>query len=355
MLLPALNSIHETPCATERAAPLCGLVLAGGEGRRLKSFIRRLRGDSLPKQYVKFSGAHSMLEHTYSRAEKLIARERLFTVVNQAHMKYRAVVDQLGGQEPGTVVAQPENRGTGPGLLLPLMHIHKRHANAIVAVFPSDQFIWEEDRLMSHVRLAYAIVKRHPSKLVVLGITPEYAESEYGYIVPSVDGAANGWGICAVTEFVEKPDVLRAHKLTASGALWNTMMMVFNVATLLQWVNELRPDVYRHFEHIHEAIGPPREPMVLRETYDRLETFNFSATLLEPLARKHPGRLSVLPVSNVMWSDWDSESCIVDTLRRMGRMPQGVSDAPNEVKDRAVAARNYRDMRGRPISPAVTE
>ena len=190
----ASNSSMDFLAPADLAAPLCGLVLAGGEGQRLKSYIKRLRGDSLPKQYVKFTGAHSMLEHTYRRAEKLIPRERLFTVVNQAHMKHQAVVDQLGGREPGTVILQPENRDTGPGLLLPLMHIYKRYANAIVAVFPSDQFIWEEDHLMRHVRLAHAIVKRVPSKLVLLGIKPDYEESEYGYIVPNFDSGCQRLG-----------------------------------------------------------------------------------------------------------------------------------------------------------------
>lgn len=324
MQLSAASPIDETACAAETAAPLCGLVLAGGEGQRLKSFIRRLRGDSLPKQYVKFTGTRSMLEHTYRRAERLIPRQRLFTVVNQAHTKYPAVVDQLGGRHRGTVVVQPENRETGAGLLLPLMHIHKRYPNAMVAVFPSDQFIWEEDRLMRHVRLAHAIVKRHPSKLVMLGIQPEYGELEYGYIVPTKDSDVSGWGMHAVTKFIEKPDFMYAHKLIARGALWNTMMMVFKADSLLQWVDELRPEIYRHFKRIYAAIGTGRESAVLRDTYDRLETVNFSKDLLEPIAQKYPTRLAVLPVTNVAWSDWGSESRIVETLKRIGRVPQAV-------------------------------
>jgi len=320
------NWVNGIPRATEPAGPLCGLVLAGGEGQRLKSFIRRLRGDSLPKQYVKFTGAHSMIEHTYRRVEKLILRERVFTVVNQAHLKHQAVVDQLAGRSPGTVVLQPKNRETGPGLLLPLMHIYKRYANAIVAVFPSDQFIWEEDHLMRHIRLAQAIVKRDPSTLVLLGIKPDYEESEYGYIVPNFDRPANGWGICTVTDFVEKPDVVRAHTLTARGALWNTMMMVFKASALLQWVEELSPEMYHRFKRIYAAIGTPSEKVVVREIYDDLETVNFSKELLEPMAQQHPVRLAVLPVSNVAWSDWGSESRIVKTLRRIGRVPQSLFD-----------------------------
>lgn len=335
MHLSASNHVNGLCYASDLAAPLCGLVLAGGEGRRLKSYIKRLRGDSLPKQYVKFTGAHSMLEHTYRRAEKLIPRERLFTVVNQAHMKHQAVVDQLGGREPGTVIVQPENRETGPGLLLPLMHIYKRYANAIVAVFPSDQFVWEEDHLMRHVRLAHAIVKRVPSKLVLLGIKPNYEESEYGYIVPDFDRAANGWGICAVSDFVEKPDVMRAHTLTARGALWNTMMMVFKAGELIQWVEELRPEMYHHFKHICAAIDTASEKAMVREIYDGLESVNFSKELLEPMARQHPDRLAVLPVSNVTWSDWGSESRIVKMLRRIGRVPQTLFDSPANVNETA--------------------
>jgi mannose-1-phosphate guanylyltransferase len=346
MQLPILNPIDETPCAIETAAGarLCGLVLAGGEGERLKSFIRRLRGDSLPKQYVKFTGTRSMLEHTYRRTERLIPRERLFTVVNQAHMKYQAAVDQLGGRHRGTVVVQPENRETAPGLLLPLMHLHKRYPNAIVAVFPSDQFIWEEDRLMRHVRLAHAIVKDHPSKLVLLGIKPEYGELEYGYILPTTDSDVSGWGMYAVTKFVEKPDFIHTHKLIARGALWNTMMMVFKADTLLQWVEELRPEIYRHFKRIYAAIGTGRESAVLRDTYDRLETVNFSRELLEPIAQKYPAHLAVLPVSDVAWSDWGSESRIVETLRRIGRVPLAVVNSAASASRPPARSRRVADL-----------
>jgi mannose-1-phosphate guanylyltransferase len=344
MQLSAASPIDETACAAETAAPLCGLVLAGGEGQRLKSFIRRLRGDSLPKQYVQFTGTRSMLEHTYRRAERLIPRQRLFTVVNQAHTKYPAVVDQLGGRHRGTVVVQPENRETGAGLLLPLMHIHKRYPNAMVAVFPSDQFIWEEDRLMRHVRLAHAIVKRHPSKLVMLGIQPEYGELEYGYIVPTKDSDVSGWGMHAVTKFIEKPDFMYAHKLIARGALWNTMMMVFKADSLLQWVDELRPEIYRHFKRIYAAIGTGRESAVLRDTYDRLETVNFSKDLLEPIAQKYPTRLAVLPVTNVAWSDWGSESRIVETLKRIGRVPQAVVNSAARTRRPPARTRRTADL-----------
>ena len=306
--------------ATAKAAPLCGVVLAGGEGQRLRSFVKRLRGDALPKQYVNFSGSRSMLEHTYIRAEKLISRERLFTIVNQAHLNFPEVNDQLCDREPGTVVVQPANRETGPGLLLPLTYLYKRYPDATVAVFPSDQFILEADHLMRHIRLAQAVVERHPSNLVLLGVTPDYEESDYGYILPTSARDTTGRGFRRVQTFIEKPDILRAHELIAQGALWNTMLMVFNAGALLRWVSELHPNIYDYFARIYDAIGTDAEADMVQAAYRQLPTVNFSKELLEPLVEKHPGRVTVLPVTNLTWSDWGTESRVVGSLNKLGKV-----------------------------------
>ena len=106
---------------SSRASVRCGIILAGGNGERLRPFVQRLRGDDLPKQYVDFAGAGSLFEHTIRRAESLIAPSRLFTVVSRDHFAYPEVWRQLADRPGGRVVVQPENRDTAPGLLLPLL------------------------------------------------------------------------------------------------------------------------------------------------------------------------------------------------------------------------------------------
>ena len=54
----------------------CGIVLAAGDGTRLRPLIQRLRGKPLPKQYVSFVGTRSLLEHTFSRVESILPPER---------------------------------------------------------------------------------------------------------------------------------------------------------------------------------------------------------------------------------------------------------------------------------------
>ncbi len=95
--------------------PLCGIVLAGGEGKRLRPFVHLLRQDLLPKQYVNFIGRRSMLEHALHRAERLIPSDRIFTVLNEAHLAFPKVKQQISKRLPETIVLQPENKETGPG------------------------------------------------------------------------------------------------------------------------------------------------------------------------------------------------------------------------------------------------
>ncbi|OGQ83834.1 MAG: hypothetical protein A3G40_08270 [Deltaproteobacteria bacterium RIFCSPLOWO2_12_FULL_57_22] len=138
------------------------IVLAAGEGARLRSWLEQQLGETLQKQYAKLLGPRSMLECTLDRVEKLIPRERIFTVVGRRHLGYPVVRAQLTSRAERTVISQPMNRDTGVGILLPLMHIVKRYPESLIAIFPSDHFIVEEDRFLAHVALAFLAVQRDP-------------------------------------------------------------------------------------------------------------------------------------------------------------------------------------------------
>jgi mannose-1-phosphate guanylyltransferase len=296
---------------------LCGIVLAGGEGKRLRPFIHLLRQDLLPKQYVNFIGNRSMLEHTIHRAEKLISPRRLFTVINRAHLSFPEVNQQISKRLPGTVVVQPENKETGPGLLLPLVHLTKKYPNSIVAIFPSDHFVLEEENLINHVRLAHTLVKKDPSRIVLLGIEPDGEESEYGYLLPE-KAPHKRTGPFQVSCFIEKPDLKNIRDLISRGALWNTMVMVFRAETILRLVCEVAPALSSTFQQIYDAIGTPAEECVIRKMYEQLEPVNFSKELLEPFVQAHASNLLALPVRDVLWSDWGTETRVMEVLRKTG-------------------------------------
>ena len=296
-----------------------GVILAGGDGTRLRELVHRLRGDALPKQFVPFFGEPSMYERTVSRAGALIPSERLLTVVARHHLAFPEAVGQLRARPPGTVVVQPQNRETAPGLLLPLVHVATRDPDAVAVVFPSDHVVDDEELFMEYVEEACCAVERDPRRLVLVGAEPHGPEPDYGYIIPGAQSAAQRVSrIREVVHFVEKPSPADSARLIRGGALWNTFVMVLRPRTLFGLVRWWSPELYRAFRTIKAAIGTSREQAVTDEVYQSLAPANFSSGVLEAVARHGPRRVAVVPARGVFWSDCGSEERLLADWKPVG-------------------------------------
>jgi mannose-1-phosphate guanylyltransferase len=301
---------------TTSAQERCGIVLAGTKDNRLRHFIHYLRGSGAPKQYMNFIGTRSMLEHTLDRAERLVRRSCLYTVVSREHLVYPEVQHQLSLRPRETVVVQPEDLGGGPALLLPLLLIHKARPNAAVAVFPADHFIVEEELFMTQVAMAFYMVEKNPTDVVLLGVEPDADEPDYSYIVS--DGEAASSGARNVRLFVENADAARARELIATSGLWNTATMVLRADTAIHLIRRFAPDLYRALRDIEAALGTRAERNVVERAFRRLQPLSFTADVLQKCAQLKPARIRALPIAGVFWSDWGSEARLVDSLKRTG-------------------------------------
>jgi mannose-1-phosphate guanylyltransferase len=292
---------------------LWGIVLAGGEGKRLQPFIRACLGCDRPKQYCAFIDHCSMLRRTIRRAERIIPPERLLTVVIHPHMPY--VEQELYDRPSETIIVQPENRETGPGILLPLLHIHQRDPQAVVTILPSDHFILEEEPFMIAVAHAAAFVSRHPEHPVLLGVEPRGPEVEYGWIeLGRAIGRHRDAEIYRVGCFWEKPSLAEADALYLKGCLWNTMVLVARARALLELFESLTPTLMSRFDRIKRSVASAQEPDVLRTVYAELPAVNFSQAILAP----SPRRLGVIRVRGVYWSDWGDATRLQQDLARFG-------------------------------------
>lgn len=289
------------------------VVLAGGEGTRVRSFLQQVCGGSGLKQFSTVTGARSMLRCTLDRIERLIPRERILIVVSSHH---RQEVDQQLAHWPRhNIIFQPANRDTAPGILLPLAHITNRDSAATVVVFPSDHFILDEDRFMSAVQRALAGLAKSPGKMILLGMTPQAGEeTEYGYIV-SAATKPNGRDASTVAGFVEKPPLAQAKELIERGALWNTMVFAVHNATLWDMVQRTSPVLYHAFRLIQMTLRSGCPALFVEHLYEAIPSVNFSSGICQPLA----SRLCVLPVGDVGWSDWGTVGSIVRTMQKLGR------------------------------------
>src|SRR5262249_12462211 len=125
------------------------IILAGGEGVRLRPLTRAISGDSRPKQFCNLTGGGTLLEETVCRVVQLIpARRQLISLTRHHERFFEPVLRRCGPVRP---VIQPWNRGTALGVLYPALHVASRDPSATVAVFPSDHFITPPDPFMAAV------------------------------------------------------------------------------------------------------------------------------------------------------------------------------------------------------------
>jgi mannose-1-phosphate guanylyltransferase len=291
------------------------IVLAGGEGRHIRHFVRQLRGVDLPKQYVPFIGTRSLLQHTLDRAKLLIPADRIYTVLAQNHLAFPEVRRQIGGMAPHTVVVQPTNNETGPGLLLPLRHLYKRHPDSTVAVFPSDHFILQEDLFADYVQQAFETVEAYPEKIVFLGAEPSDPEREYGYILPESQIPTSNVQI--IKAFVEEPETNLAARLISLGALWNTMVMIFKPQTFFHLIKQAAPELYCSFLRVAQAIGTPVESIALAKEYREMKPIDLCKDMIPLCDLYSQNQFSVIPMKGVFWSDWGCATRVLSVLEKL--------------------------------------
>jgi mannose-1-phosphate guanylyltransferase len=148
-----------------------------------KTLTRKIAGDERPKQFCSVLGKRTLLEETRSRVALEIARERTLYVVNRVHEPYYAPI--LRSELARNLAVQPSNRGTAPAILYSLIRIAAVDPEALVAFFPSDHYISNNEKFMSHIRSALNTASHRPDLVILLGLDPETPEVEYGWIEPS--------------------------------------------------------------------------------------------------------------------------------------------------------------------------
>jgi len=94
----------------KQASNAWALVLAGGEGTRLRALTTQSSGTAIPKQYCSLTGRRSLLEETIARASHVVPEDRICTIVAHRHREWWS--DQLAHAQPQNVIVQPRNRGT---------------------------------------------------------------------------------------------------------------------------------------------------------------------------------------------------------------------------------------------------
>ena len=313
----------EYPIATDRKMSLANIslstapthehlwavVLAGGDGIRLRDLTVRIVGDDRPKQFCPIVGSKSLLSQTRARLAPLFAGDRQVFVVSCAHEKYYS--EELMDAKESLVIAQPMNRGTAVGIIAALVQIIQTDPDAVVGFFPCDHHYSDDESFRSIIREATSSAEQFPRSIIIVGAEAEYAETEYGWIEPgSAVLGTQAKPLCRVNRFWEKPALRQARALFRSGCLWNTFVTIASAATLLELVCSEVPDV------VHSLTRALAEDD-LAPTYARLPNVDFSRDILAHQSKK----LLVLRDSGSGWVDLGSPDRVLVLLAKNGDMP----------------------------------
>ena len=295
---------------------LWGIVLAGGEGLRLRSLTRRLYGDERPKQYAAVVGARSMLRQTLDRVGLLIPAERTVVATLASHSRY--VEAELRGAPRPHVLAQAYDRGTAAGVLLPAHWIKARDAEATVVVFPSDHFVLEESAFMCHVADVARAVRHRAESLIILGAQATNPEPEFGWIEPGETVASTPRGpLQRIRRFVEKPLPDEAAGLFQAGCLWNMFVFAARVSALVEAGRVCVPLLHDRLSRMELFLGTQHEPWAIRQACMLAPTASFSRSVLEDESLS----MAVSKVPELTWCDLGTPERVARTLRFLGVSP----------------------------------
>lgn len=248
------------------------IVLAGGDGTRLRPLTRLICGSDLPKQFVPLVGSRSPLQSTLSRIAPQFPAERTLVIVGESHQQVAA--RQLRPYEGIELVVQPRNHGTAPGILLPLAKIRAREPNASVAIFPSDHYVPRPEPLLGAVEKALVGVEE--PHVTVLGVEPDGPETDFGWIVLGRPAPWKAAGCWSVRRFVEKPTRSLAELLLRQGALWNTFITAGPLPAIWGMARKHLPGLTSLFETYVGAVGQTDESITLNHIYSQMTTADFS-------------------------------------------------------------------------------
>lgn len=252
------------------------VILAGGGGTRLWPKSR----NKSPKQFLKLTGNHTMLQVTAYRFAKLVPWERIIVVTRKAY--FDDVHAQLPEIPAENIIAEPDKRDTALAMLIGALFAKSKDADAVLVNDAADHVVDDEQEFLRLMRAA-AKVAANRKYLVSVGITPTFPSSAFGYIkvgeeIQKVDKVVP---VFKVDSFTEKPNTATARAFISTGKyFWNANNYVWAAETLQAAFKEFLPEVYEATKDL-DKLSPVEFIKALPAIYEKAPAISIDYAVSE--------------------------------------------------------------------------
>jgi len=289
------------------------VILAGGDGTRLRPLTQLACGDNRPKQFCPLLGGKTLLAKTRQRISSSIEQDQTLFVLTKKHEPFYS--KELEKVPPAQMVVQPANRGTLPAILWTLLRLFRRDERALVAFFPSDHYFADEKKFMTTVESAFDQSARNRGSVILLGASSTRPETEYGWIEPELPQVTgDNDRLMRVKRFWEKPSRTVAQSLLDRRCFWNTFVMIGSAVAFLAMIQRSCPTIFEAFESALLRSDAEMEEELMKHMYDHLSPIDFSKQVL----CASTAELSVATCGDAGWSDLGDPRRLVTALSEAG-------------------------------------
>jgi mannose-1-phosphate guanylyltransferase len=258
---------------------LHAVIMAGGSGTRFWPQSRR----NLPKQFLKMTGNHTLIQQAASRCQPAIPDQRTWVVTGAAHSVETA--RQLPEVPADQILVEPCGRNTAPCIGLAAIRILAEDPDGIMLAMPADQVINPTDKFQDAVTEAVRVIEDDPSAMVLFGIEPNYPATGFGYIQRGDSVPSKSCDIFRVSSFREKPDLSTAKQFMESGEFyWNCGIFAWRAQTILDALQKFAPDVMERLERIRPGIGSNQWQELLEKEFPQMPSISIDYAVLEKAA-----------------------------------------------------------------------
>lgn len=212
------------------------VLLSGGSGKRLWPLSNNARSKQFLPLLEREDGVmESMVQRVVRQARMSQLTNDITVATNVSQLDI--IINQLG--ESVNVVTEPERRDTFPAIALAASYLKfakKCNDDEVVVIMPCDPFT--ETGYFKTISKMVKCVEQKCADLVLMGITPTYPSSKYGYVVPSSIDLECSDEFLRVSRFTEKPSAEVAEDLLKQNALWNGGVFAFRLGYIMSIVNK---------------------------------------------------------------------------------------------------------------------